>query len=229
MRVQLLIPAAGLGTRLGASRPKALLDIAGTPLLVHTLRRFQSLELIHNCVITISAPARMEYESCLTYAFPDSSFLLVDGGAERQDSVLNGLAALGNDTEIVIIHDAARPFVPEHVIRASIEAAREFGAATVAIPAVDTVLVADRSGFLENTPDRSLLWACQTPQTFRVDVIRAAHQAAKDKGKAVTDDATLVHQNGGRVKLVMGSPLNFKITTPMDVAIAQGVLNGAID
>ncbi|MDZ4860385.1 MAG: 2-C-methyl-D-erythritol 4-phosphate cytidylyltransferase [Candidatus Hydrogenedentes bacterium] len=229
MRTQLLIPAAGMGTRLGASQPKALVNLAGTPLLVHTLRNFQSLDLIRDCLITVSASAREAYEKCLAAAFPDHAFELVDGGNERQDSVLNGLAALHRDTELVIIHDAARPFAPADAIRGSIDAAGEYGAATVAIPAVDTVLVADESGFLDNTPDRSLLWACQTPQTFRVEVIRAAHDAARRAGRMATDDATLVRLNGGRVKLVMGSPLNFKITTPMDMKVARCVLDGVTE
>ena len=127
MRTQLLIPAAGMGTRLGASQPKALVNLAGTPLLVHTLRNFQSLDLIRDCLITVSASAREAYEKCLAAAFPDHAFELVDGGNERQDSVLNGLAALHRDTELVIIHDAARPFAPADAIRGSIDAAGEYG------------------------------------------------------------------------------------------------------
>jgi 2-C-methyl-D-erythritol 4-phosphate cytidylyltransferase len=215
-----------MGTRLGADRPKALIELVGTPLLLRTLRRFDSAGLISGCVITIAPAARRAFENCLAEAFPGVPITLVDGGAERQDSVLNGLSALRDDTEIVVIHDAARPFVSEESIRESIEAAREVGAATVAIPSVDTILVGDAEGFLENTPDRRMMWSCQTPQTFKVDVIRAAHIAAKNNGRMVTDDATLVRQNGGRVKLVMGSALNFKITTQADMAMAQCVLNG---
>lgn len=227
-RLQLLIPAAGMGTRLGADRPKALIDLAGFPLLVRTLRRFADLDLLDSCVITIAPQARAEFEGALRTYFPAARVRLIDGGKERQDSVRNGLAALNPATEIVIIHDAARPFVSVESIRAAVDAAAKFGAATVAIPSIDTILVSDADAFLADTPDRKALWACQTPQTFRVDVLRHAHEQALGDGFAGTDDASLVRRAGGKVKLVMGSPLNFKVTTPQDLALARCVLEGGL-
>lgn len=226
--VQLLIPAAGMGLRLGAGGPKALIELAGKPLLVRTLWRFDALGLAHDAVIVGPGECREQFLDLLDTAFPDFGFAWADGGAERQLSVANGLNALATDTEIVVIHDAARPFVPEDAIRASIDAAREFGAATVAIPAIDTVLVGDADAFLVDTPDRTRLWACQTPQTFRVEVIREAHQRASREDHLGTDDATLVQRSGGRVKLVNGSPLNFKVTTPEDFALAERVIEGGL-
>lgn len=225
---QLLIPAAGMGTRLGADRPKALIELSGAPLLVHTLRRFDAVGLAHRCVIAIAPQAHDTFRQCLGQYFPATQITLVAGGAERQDSVCNGLAALGPSTEIVLIHDAARPFVSAQSIQDSITAAAEFGAATVAIPSIDTILVADADGFLQETPDRKALWACQTPQTFRVDVLRHAHDTAKRERFAGTDDATLVRRAGGRVRLVMGSPLNFKVTTPQDLELARCVIEGGL-
>jgi 2-C-methyl-D-erythritol 4-phosphate cytidylyltransferase len=227
-RTQLLIPAAGMGARLGADRPKALIDLAGTPLLVRTLGRFVELGLLDRCVIAIAPQAREWFETTLATHFPSIPMRLVNGGAERQDSVYKGLEALDPSTDIVVIHDAARPFVSVESIRASIDAAAEFGAATVAIPSVDTILVADNDVCLQDTPDRKTLWACQTPQTFRVDLLCRAHEQAKRAGHTGTDDASLVRRAGGKVKLVMGSPLNFKVTTPQDLALARCVIEGGL-
>ncbi len=227
-RVQLLIPAAGMGLRLGAGGPKALIHLAGKPLLVHTLERFDRLGLADGAIIVGPGACRSQFFQVLSAAYPNRAFQWADGGAERQLSVANGLNALAADTEIVVIHDAARPFVPEEAIRASIDAAREYGAATVAIRAIDTVLVGDADEFLLETPNRARLWACQTPQTFHVAVIREAHHRASREDHLGTDDATLVQRTGGRVKLVNGSPLNFKVTTPEDFALAERVIEGGL-
>lgn len=221
MRPQLLVPAAGAGTRLGSPLPKALVGLAGVPMLVRTLRRFSPLGLLECAVVVVPAGQRALFEDVLGAAFPEGGISLVEGGAERQESVRLGLDALDAGTGVVVIHDAARPFVSLESVRASIEAAAAHGAATVAVPAVDTMLQADREDFLEATPERALLWACQTPQTFQVGVIREAHAHARREGLQATDDATLVRLAGGRVKLVMGTPLNFKVTNPADLALAE--------
>lgn len=221
MKTQLLIPAAGGGVRLGCQGPKALVDVAGTPLLVRTLWRFAPLGLLDNAVIVFPSGWKDAFEAALAAAFPGTPFVCVEGGAERQVSVSHGLAALDPDTRLVVIHDAARPFVPAKAVSASCEAARASGAATVAVPCSDTILEADEARFLVGTPDRTRLWACQTPQTFQVDVIRQAYERAWCEGVVGTDDATLVRRTGGNVRLVMGSPLNFKVTTPDDLALAE--------
>jgi len=215
-----MIPAAGMGLRLGCEGPKALIDIAGKPLLVRSLERFQPLGLVDGAVIIIPAGYESAFASVLAIAFPSARFSCVEGGAERQLSVSNGLDALDPATEIVAIHDAARPFVTAASVSESIEAAAQYGAATVAVPSIDTILVGDPDSFLIDTPDRARLWACQTPQTFRVPVIREAHSAANAASYLGTDDATLVQRTGHKVKLVRGTPLNFKVTTPEDLALA---------
>lgn len=243
MNVQLLIPAAGKGLRLGARPPvarppgarrpgdvgpKALVDLGGQPMLIRTLKRFQPLGLLENAIIIVSPEDGDKVQNAVRKVFPDTSFSYVLGGAERQLSVANGLNALEPATEIVVIHDAARPFVSPESVKASIEAAAEHGAATVAIPSADTILVGDEQAFLQETPDRRRLWACQTPQAFRVAVIREAHAAARRDGFVGTDDASLVRRLGQPVKLVMGTPLNFKVTTPGDRALAECVLKGEL-
>jgi len=224
VKTRLLVAAGGIGARLGLGGAKALVEIAGKPMLVRTLEQFTGVGLLDDAVIVVPGGHEAAFEQALTSAFPSSQFTLVAGGAERQMSVSNGLETLDAATEIVVIHDAARPFVTETSIRASIEAAEADGAATAAIPSVDTILRADSDAYLIDTPDRQALWACQTPQTFQIDVIRRAHESARRDGYLATDDASLVRRAGGRVKLVMGSPLNFKITTPTDLALAECVV-----
>lgn len=226
--VRLLIPAAGQGARLGAQTPKALAPLAGEPLLVRTLRRLAPTGLVDDAVIVTPASHAGEIERVVVEAFPDAGMTFVSGGTERQHSVMRGLDALDEPVEIVAIHDAARPFVVSETVLRAVEAARECGAATVAVPSTDTILVGDADGFLVDTPDRSTLWACQTPQVFRVDLIREAHARAVREGWAVTDDATLVRRLGARVRLVRGSPLNLKVTTPEDYALAEAILAGGL-
>jgi len=221
VKTQLLVPAAGAGVRLGTPGPKALTQLAGKPLIVRTLERFASSGLLSGAVIVTPSEARDVFAEVLRGHFGDTPFVFTDGGAERQDSVANGLEKLEPDTDVVVVHDAARPFVPLESVEASVNAASEVGAATVAVPSVDTVLVSDDAGFLADTPDRRNLWVCQTPQTFQVDVLRRAYAAARKDGFLGTDDASLARRWGGKVKLVMGSRLNFKITTPADMALAE--------
>lgn len=225
MNVRLIVPAAGMGLRLGHERPKALVSLAGKPLLLNTLERLSALGLLSGAVITVPRGAESDFEALLCDAYPDGVFAIVAGGQERQESVAKALNVLDRSTEIVVIHDAARPFVDPASVRASIEAAAEHGASTVAIPCSDTILVADDEDMLVNTPDRRRLWACQTPQTFRLDVIKKAHQQARKEGFTGTDDATLVRRMGHPVKLVKGTPLNFKITTPEDLALAETIID----
>jgi 2-C-methyl-D-erythritol 4-phosphate cytidylyltransferase len=219
-----MIPAAGMGTRLGCSGPKALVDVGGKALVVRTLERFSPIGLLEDAVIIVTPGHENGFKSALARAFPGSPFTIVTGGAERQTSVQKGLDALSPNTEIVVIHDAARPFISQSTVTESMQAAAKCGAATVAIPAVDTVLRGDSGNWLVDTPPRHELWLCQTPQTFRVEVIRRAHAQAAEDDHVGTDDASLVRRMGERVKLIKGSPLNFKVTTPLDLKMAQWVV-----
>jgi 2-C-methyl-D-erythritol 4-phosphate cytidylyltransferase len=221
VKTQLLIAAAGAGERLGCAGPKALAGLGGVPMVVRTLQRIEALGLAEDSIVLAPLPCMDEFAAALAIAFPDVRIRCIAGGDHRQESVSNGLDALDGETDIVVIHDAARPFVTPESVRASIEAARDCGAATVAIPAIDTILEGTEDGYLAATPDRSRMWACQTPQTFRVEIIRQAHHAAAQEGYFGTDDASLVQRQGGKVKLVMGSALNMKITTPSDLSLAR--------
>ena len=225
LKTQSIVPAAGMGARLGAELPKALIPIADRPLLAHTLDRLQEAGVVDEAIIVAPASFRDDVARVLEEAFPGHSFTLTDGADERQASVARGLEALAEDTQIVLIHDAARPFVEPAVIQEGIKAASQWGAATTATPCVDTILLSDDEGFLEATPDRNRLWACQTPQIFRKGIIMRAHGLAAQEGYLATDDATLARRMGTPVKLVESSPANFKITTPNDLAMAQRLLS----
>ena len=222
------MPAAGFGNRLGLDRPKALAEVAGKPLMIWTLERFLSLGLTEGSVIVCPKDFEAAFKNYLDNWFTGMRFSVIVGGAMRQESVAKGLACLSADTDIVVIHDAARPFITEESIIASIEAAEADGAATVAIPCTDTILESDKDCYLAATPLREALWACQTPQTFQTAVIREAHAWATREGYMGTDDASLVRAMGGRVKLVPGTPLNFKVTTATDLALAEYVIRGGL-
>ena len=228
MRVNVVIVAAGKGTRLQSELPKPFLSVAGKPILVHTLRRFASIEAIRRIVVVVAAERDALCREVLhTHGPWPQPMSVVHGGAERQDSVRNGLAALETRCEIVMIHDAARPFISAAAIQRSIDTATEGGSAIVATPVRDTIKRADAQRTIRETVSRQDLWLAQTPQTFRVEVIRAAHRWAQQQGLTGTDDATLVEQMGQPVRLIPGDALNFKITTPDDLALARAVLQAS--
>ena len=166
MRVQAVIPAAGMGERLGASRPKALVEINGVPLLRHTLLRLASLLTPLPCIVSYPEGFRNEFE----HACCDLNVVLICGGRERQESVWLALNVLDPQVEIVLLHDAARPFPDPASIQCAVEETKKWGAATLAIPVSDTILSVSEDGFLKDTPDRRELRACQTPQIFLKDL-----------------------------------------------------------
>ena len=228
MHVNVVIVAAGKGTRLQSELPKPFLSVAGKPILVHTLRRFVPVEAVRRIVVVVAAEREALCRDMLhTHGPWPQPITIAHGGAERQDSVRNGLAALEPRCEIVVIHDAARPFIGVEAIQRSIDAAAKVGSAVVATPVRDTIKRADAQRTIRETVSRHDLWLAQTPQTFQVAVIRAAHRWARQQDITGTDDATLVEQMGRPVRLVPGDALNFKITTPDDLALAQAVLQAS--
>jgi 2-C-methyl-D-erythritol 4-phosphate cytidylyltransferase len=217
-----ILVAAGPGSRLGADRPKALVEIAGAPLLVHALRALIRAPSI-GLVVVVAPPDQLPTaRTTVQHHGPwRAPVTLVAGGAERQDSVRHGLEAIGA-AEVIAIHDAARPFVSADVVEAALAAATRHGAAVVATPATDTVKQVHPDGWITATLPRQHMWLAQTPQVFRADLIRRAHAAAPAGG--ATDDAILVEQLGMRVYVVRGNPENRKITTPDDLRWAEWLL-----
>lgn len=219
---QLILVAGGLGTRMGREEPKALISVGGTPLFVRTLNAFLDAALLDHAIVVYPEGHKVAFRAALDAAFPQNSVQLIAGGAERFDSVRNGLAALDPRCSLVLIHDAARPFIPAATIGEVMEVAFTSGAATVATPVKDTILKVSPEHLLEATPDRSRLWACQTPQVFQRDVIDDAYAVALPS--MPTDDASLVRHNGHEVQIVPGPDTNIKITTPNDLNYADFLL-----
>lgn len=224
-KVVALVAAAGQGKRMGAQCNKQFLAIGDRPVLAWTLQVFQGCPMLDN-IIVIASPGEEEYcrqEIVAKYNF-NKVKQVITGGLERQDSIYNGLRALSNGAEIVVIHDGARPLVTLDLIDKSITEARNHGAAIVAVKVKDTIKLGDNQEMVDKTLNRSMLWQVQTPQTFKYSLIMEAYQNALNKGIAGTDDASLVEALGNPVKLINGSYENLKITTPEDLEIAEAIL-----
>ncbi|MEO3947957.1 2-C-methyl-D-erythritol 4-phosphate cytidylyltransferase [Gorillibacterium sp. CAU 1737] len=213
--------AGGRGSRMKSAESKQFLLVAGKPILVHALERFEE-QPETACIVLVAAEGELERCRHLVNQHGIHKVTaIVQGGAERQDSVACGLKALPAEVEWVMVHDAARPFAAAEDIRACAAAAVEEGAAILAVPVKDTIKTADARRRVTATPDRSTLWAVQTPQAFRRRVLEEAHAAALDEGCLGTDDASLVERIGGTVRIVPGSYENIKITTPEDLQWAE--------
>jgi 2-C-methyl-D-erythritol 4-phosphate cytidylyltransferase len=237
MKVIAIIPAAGLGTRMTsaagskarkAASSKQFLELDGTPVLIHTLRRFAQSPQIDEIFVPLrnteipSFRARLERES------PDilkKNPVLLEGGDNRQQSVANALAAISAAVgDLVLVHDAVRPFVTEEIIQGVVAAAKKYGAAITGVPAVDTVKQVERTAegaIIKATIPREKIVMAQTPQGFRYEVLKKAFDEATADGFTGTDEASLAERMGHEVAVVMGSPRNIKITTPADLELAQ--------
>lgn len=225
MHVTAVIPAAGTGVRMGGPVAKPFLLLGGIPLLARTLLRLARSQVIDAYVLVV--PPGSE-ETCAravvaAYGLPAAS-RIVPGGAVRQASVRAGLQALPPGTDLVLVHDAARPCVPVSVVRATVEAAARDGAAVAAVPATETVKEARADGRVLRTLPRESLWIAQTPQVFARALILEAHAAAAADGFLGTDDAALVERLGRPVTLVPGSAENIKVTHPADLEVAARLL-----
>lgn len=221
MSVCAIIAAGGRGKRMNASIAKQFLTIKGRPILYYTLSTFEFVEKLQEIILVVGG-ADLEYarkEVIEKYRF--KKVKIVEGGAERQDSVYNGLKEVSPTTDIVVIHDGVRPFVTREIIRKSIEAAEKYDAVGVAVPVKDTIKVVGESNIIKSTPDRKTLWAMQTPQTFKYNIILQAHEKARREGFYGTDDTVLVERMGLAVRVIEGSYENIKITTPEDIVIAE--------
>lgn len=219
-----IIVAAGQGTRMGPEIDKLFLEVAGKPVVAHTWKRFDSAVCIDEIVLVIRDGWEKAFRDlALQFGFK-KPFHFATGGAERQDSVWNGLQRLNPATEIVAIQDGARPCTPESLIAATIEAARSFGAAVAAQPASDTIKESDDGRVIARHLDRKRFWAVQTPQTFRLTVIQHALSAVRAKNVSVTDDTAACEFVGQQVQLVSSTAPNPKVTVPADLPYIELLL-----
>ncbi|URN96161.1 MAG: 2-C-methyl-D-erythritol 4-phosphate cytidylyltransferase [Candidatus Pristimantibacillus lignocellulolyticus] len=218
-----VIVAAGRGTRMGTSESKQYLQLGDRPILVHTLQRFQLMKDVSEIVLVVGTE---DVERCQQWRDQYNLMkvkTIIAGGTERQHSVYAGLQHI--ESSWVMVHDGVRPFVSEHAVKACCAKAVEHGAAVLAVPVKDTIKQVNSEGVITATPDRKSLWAIQTPQAFRHDLLLQAHEAALTQGLLGTDDAMVVEWTGLPVVVSEGEYTNIKITTPEDLPWAQQLLS----
>ena len=231
MKVIVFITDAGLGTRMSApasvlkSKSKQFFELQGTPILVHTLRKFDECPRVNEIVVALRKNEAAGFQSLIAREHFRKPIKVVEGGEHRQDSVANALRSLNAaDDDIVLVHDAVRPFVDQETILGVIAGVEKYGAAIAGIPAIDTVKQVDRTAdgaVVVATVPRERMVLAQTPQGFRFALIRKAFDEALADGFVGTDEASLIERSEGTVHVVMGSVRNIKITTPADLDLAE--------
>jgi 2-C-methyl-D-erythritol 4-phosphate cytidylyltransferase len=222
-----IIVAAGQGTRMGPNVDKLWLEVAGRPVVAHTWKKFNDAACVGEIILVVRDGLQTGFHQLAEKFQFHKPFKIVVGGAERQDSVWNGLEAVAAGTEFVAIQDAARPCTTEELIAATIEAARETGAAVAAQPVTDTIKETVDGKVIARTVDRSKLWSVQTPQTFRLEVIRRAIATARERKLNLTDDTAACELIGQAVRLVKGVAPNPKVTVPADLPFVASLLKNS--
>lgn len=220
-----VIVAAGSGSRMKRDINKQFIKLDGKEIIAYTIEKFYKSEDIDDIVIVIKENEEKYFIENIINKYGFDNIKLAYGGKERQDSVYNGIKKLNHNCEIVLIHDGARPFVNEDIIKNSIEEAKENNAVVVGVPVKDTIKVVDSDGNIVDTPNRSLLWSVQTPQSFKYEIITKAYEYAYSNDYYGTDDAMLVEHIGYNVKMIEGSYDNIKITTEEDLHFGIQILN----
>jgi 2-C-methyl-D-erythritol 4-phosphate cytidylyltransferase len=215
--ISAIIVAAGKGTRMGPNIDKLFLEIAGKPVVVHTWQRFDAAACIDEIILVVRDGMQSAFQELAGTLQLSKKFRIVAGGAERQDSVWNGIQVVSEGTEVVAIQDAARPCTSKELIAATVLAAQESGAAVAAKPVTDTIKESEDGKSIRRTLDRSRLWAVQTPQAFQLEIIRRALSEVRKKGLRVTDDTAACELIGQPVQLVTSAEPNPKVTRPEDL------------
>jgi len=221
-----VVPAAGQGTRMGGATRKQYLTLSGIPLLVLSLKVLQRIPSIREIILSVPEDDRDYCWREIVKPFELGKVTqIVVGGQRRQDSVRNGLFAISDPPDLVLVHDGVRPFIHDDIVGNSISCAEQTGAAVVAMPIHDTVKRIDAQQVIQETLKREELWQIQTPQIFRYDWLVEAHQQAQQENWEVTDDAALIERKGYPVFVVEGSCFNIKITRPDDLIFGEAILN----
>jgi len=225
VRTVALVPAAGQGTRMGSERPKAFLPLGGIPILAYTLQKFEACPGVEEILPVVPAGSGVLWTEQIVREWGMKKVSrIVPGGAERQESVHLGLKALQGKADWVIIHDGVRPFVSPDLIERSLAETGRWQAVVAALPAQETLKEVSPEKEVLKTVNRRHLWIIQTPQVFAFDLILRAHEEARREGFAATDDSLLVERLGVPVRIIEGSKLNLKITTPEDLVLGEGLL-----
>jgi 2-C-methyl-D-erythritol 4-phosphate cytidylyltransferase len=225
-KVGAVICAAGVSTRMNSKMSKQLIPLRGRPLIAHTLSEFEKSTRISEVVLVVNRGVIDYYKQNVVERYHFKKVRrVVGGGVNRQDSVYSGLLALSPYIEIVSIHDGARPLVTSELIDKTVELLGDKNGIVVAVPAQDTIKIIGEDGIVVETPKRSSLWAVQTPQVFPLKLIKEAIERANEEGFVGTDDASLMERLGYKVHIVLGTKENMKITTPIDLTIAEVIMN----
>lgn len=220
-----IIAAAGTGSRMASDRPKQFLQLAGTPIIFHTLNPFERCDSIHEVIVVLPAEQTAEFLAQAGKRGLRKLARVVPGGATRADSVKRGLQAIRAVTaEVVAVHDGVRPFVTVEEIENTLEAARRDGAAILVAPATDTIKLVEGDTVVETLPRQNLRQAL-TPQCFHYELLRRAYEQVDVADPSLTDESVLVERLGQRVTIVEGSARNIKITTPRDLLLAEALLS----
>ncbi|MBP2628308.1 MAG: 2-C-methyl-D-erythritol 4-phosphate cytidylyltransferase [Firmicutes bacterium] len=227
--VTAIVLAAGQGKRMNSSLNKVFMLLADQPILLHSVLTFSACPEVDNLVVVAAHDEVIHVENMLNSLTGIKPWQVVLGGSERQYSIANALKILSQTTDIVLVHDGARPLVNTQCINNVIQAATVHQAAVVAVPVKDTIKTVNDSGTVTGTPERHTLWSIQTPQGFNANILRQAYEQAAQDGYLGTDDASLVERIGARVKIVDGSYENIKVTTPEDLIIAEALMKGRIN
>jgi len=230
MKIAALVAAAGLGKRMNSKIGKPFIPIFGKPILSYTLEKFEKCPLIDEVYLVV---AKNEKDYCWKNVIVKYHLKkvqkLISGGNTRQESVFNGLRSVKKNTDIIVIHDGARPFIHESIIKKSISVADKDGAAVTAAPLKDTLKQVKEDFLIHSTLDRAKIWRAQTPQTFKYKLIMSVYQQAWKDGFTATDDSAILERYGHVVRLIIGSEENIKITSPFDIFIAESILKRGIE
>ncbi len=225
MKNVVIIPAAGSGKRFGGELPKQFVELSGIPVIIRTLQRFDDCSEITAIIIAINSELKDLLTEQIDKFAIKKEILFADGGVQRQDSVFNALqTSAAQSSDIILVHDAVRPFIDGDFIRKIIKLSEEFGAVVPALIPKETLKIADSENFVLSTPDRSKLFSIQTPQGFRSEILIKSYNTTIKGTEIFTDDASVAESAGYKVKITEGMEENIKITSPFDFEIAKLIL-----
>jgi len=223
MKLIAIVPAAGLGKRFDVSVKKTLVMVKGSPVLIHTLMRLNRSKLVSEIIPVINEEDMTEWIGIIDGSKISKIKKIVPGGKDRHDSVFNALRLL-KEEDLVLIHDGVRPVFPVQLIDMLVNGIKGFDGIVPGLPVRETIKTVGPDGIVVNTANRDKFWTVQTPQVFPLKVLKKAYESAYNEGSFATDDAALVERLGGKVKMILGSPFNIKVTTREDLDIVEYLL-----
>lgn len=225
MKNSVIIAASGTGKRMKSAVAKQYMELKGRTVLSYTIEAFNSSEYIDEIIIVCgSDDIAYVFEEIVMKNGYDKVISVTAGGRERQDSIYNGLKEVSPDCDVVLIHDGVRPFIENKYIKELTEAAMEYGGCVMGVRVKDTIKVCNNDNYITSTPERATLWAAQTPQCFKYEIIMKAYEKAYDEGFYGTDDSMLAERTGVKIKMIEGSYNNIKLTTPEDIYMGEIIL-----